>query len=76
MNPKRLIERGKFNPRAKFLMLKGRITEKDAIAITKLMRADDKELKNLGTLMLTEQWKMYWGHDKHTRKHRNKKVGF
>lgn len=73
MNPRRLIARGKFNPRAKFLMLKGVIGEKDAIFITKIIRGDDKELSDLGMLMLNEHWKNYWGYDKYTKKYRKRR---
>lgn len=71
MNPRRTLkQKTKLNPRAKFLVAKGVITEKDAIAITKLIRAEDKELSNMGMLMLNEHWKKHWGHDKYTRKYR------
>lgn len=58
------------NPRAKFLAGKGVISKEDAIAITKLIRAEDKELSDMGMLMLNEHWKKHWGHDKYTRKYR------
>lgn len=71
MNPRKLRDRkARVNPRAKFLVAKGVITEKDAIAITKLLHAEDNELYNLGMLMLNEHWKKHWGHDKYTRKYR------